>query len=72
VLLESPLLQIWSLMLMKFLQTQNSMLFPGLVVGLCCVISIGFNVALVGSLGFAGAPWATTVSRILQVSSTLI
>ncbi len=61
--------QVWALMLMKFLQTQNSMSAPAGVVMFTCVFNVCLNYGFVQQYGFIGAAWATTTSRVLQVRS---
>ena len=54
-------------MLMKFLQTQNSMWLPAWVVGITSVVNIGLTYLMTETMGFVGAAHATTLSRVLQV-----
>lgn len=54
-------------MLMKFLQTQGCMRLPAAIMISSAATNLAFNFVLVGSLGFAGAPWASSASRALQV-----
>ncbi|GIL79039.1 hypothetical protein Vretimale_55 [Volvox reticuliferus] len=56
----------WSVVLMKFMQTQNCMVPPALVAAATCVFNVLSNAIFVHYLGFVGAPIATSVSRFVQ------
>ncbi|GLI65958.1 hypothetical protein VaNZ11_009639 [Volvox africanus] len=61
----------WSVVLMKFMQTQNCMVPPALVAAATCAFNVASNAVFVHYLGFVGAPIATTVSRFVQLSAYL-
>ncbi|KAL6765141.1 mate-domain-containing protein [Haematococcus lacustris] len=56
----------WSLILMKFLQTQNCMVLPAAIIALACLANVGLCAGLVASQGYVGAAWATTLCRAAQ------
>ncbi|EFJ42410.1 hypothetical protein VOLCADRAFT_97490 [Volvox carteri f. nagariensis] len=57
----------WSVVLMKFMQTQNCMLAPAVVAASTCAFNVLSNAVFVHYLGFIGAPIATSVSRFVQL-----
>ncbi|KAG2490596.1 hypothetical protein HYH03_010989 [Edaphochlamys debaryana] len=56
----------WSVVLMKFMQTQNCMLPPALVAAGTCLLNVANNWLCIRLLGFRGAPIATSISRFVQ------
>ncbi len=62
-----PCVQVFALILMKFLQVQNAMDLPAGVVMATSVVHIGITYGFVEAFGFVGAAWATTLARGMQV-----
>ncbi|GIL81053.1 hypothetical protein Vretimale_9243 [Volvox reticuliferus] len=56
----------WGTVLTKYLQVQNIMLLPSLIAVVTFLLNIAFNAALVRTIGFRGAPLATSLSRWAQ------
>ncbi|KAG2434531.1 hypothetical protein HYH02_012198 [Chlamydomonas schloesseri] len=56
----------WSVVAMKFMQTQNVMLPPALVAAGTCMFNVASNALFIHYLGFKGAPMATSFSRFVQ------
>ncbi|GLC56361.1 hypothetical protein PLESTB_001096400 [Pleodorina starrii] len=56
----------WGTVLTKYLQVQNIMLLPSLIAVAAFLLNIAFNAALVRTIGFSGAPLATSLSRWAQ------
>ncbi|GLI60793.1 hypothetical protein VaNZ11_003027 [Volvox africanus] len=56
----------WGTVLTKYLQVQNIMLLPSLIAVFTFLLNIAFNAALVHTIGFRGAPLATSLSRWAQ------
>ncbi|EFJ45163.1 hypothetical protein VOLCADRAFT_106116 [Volvox carteri f. nagariensis] len=56
----------WGTVLTKYLQVQNVMLQPSLIAVITFALNIAFNAALVHTIGFRGAPLATSLSRWAQ------
>ncbi|PNH02895.1 putative transporter C11D3.06 [Tetrabaena socialis] len=53
----------WGIILTKYLQVQNIMILPSIIAVATFCLNIGFNAVLVSSMGFRGAPLATSLSR---------
>ncbi|KAG2423378.1 hypothetical protein HXX76_015344 [Chlamydomonas incerta] len=56
----------WSVVAMKFMQTQNVMLPPAVVAAGTCAFNVASNALFIHYLGFKGAPMATSFSRFVQ------
>ncbi|MEW5307134.1 MAG: hypothetical protein WDW36_009549 [Sanguina aurantia] len=57
---------IWTICLMKYLQTQNVMALPALVTVIAFFLNIAANAILIPHFGFLGSPMATSCTRIVQ------
>ncbi|MEW5307133.1 MAG: hypothetical protein WDW36_009548 [Sanguina aurantia] len=58
--------EMWSLILMKYLQTQNVMALPALVTVTAFFLNIGANAVMIPIFGFVGSAMATSSTRIIQ------
>jgi Na+-driven multidrug efflux pump len=52
--------------LTKYLQVQNEMLYPAIATTVAFFLNIGFNAWFIQTMGFKGAPLATSLSRFVQ------
>ncbi|KAJ9505928.1 hypothetical protein QJQ45_017041 [Haematococcus lacustris] len=60
------------LVLMKYLQVQNVMVAPALVAAATFLINIASNAVFIDTMGFKGAPLATSFSRLVQLLALLL
>ncbi|MEW5310402.1 MAG: hypothetical protein WDW38_002203 [Sanguina aurantia] len=56
----------WSLIMMKYLQTQNVMALPAMVTVTAFFLNIGANAVMIPIFGFVGSAMATSSTRIIQ------
>ena len=54
------------IVLTKYLQVQNEMLSPAIATVVAFFLNIGFNFWFIRTMGFKGAPLATSLSRFFQ------
>ncbi|KAK9829555.1 hypothetical protein WJX72_006470 [[Myrmecia] bisecta] len=63
---------VWSVIIMKAMQTQNMFWAPAAITGMICAANVGINIGMIELAGFTGASAAISISRGLLFAVLLV